>query len=450
MAAITLRFRELPSTLTETLLAESARAGEVVGAWWLTVGMLLLLAWSSHLTLKLSLHFYTLITQAILISMVISQPLALPLSRCLVDYIYRGHYHRVAEALTAALSLGSFISFISALALALIFSKEPLNIKILFASLAGALSMVWITGNVLSALEKEKIVLLGYLPAALIFLSLLSMVRFRPSLAVFIVITVIFFCGSAVYHYAYVLRGWSSGPIRPYFGFLSRRYATEAIGAFFLTLGLWADKVVFWFHPQTGRGLDLLLRYSSYDYPFFIAFTIASLAQFLVLKNYYHLRKIYKSYVDGLRYNYTFSHLYLSKIQLIGEWRGGVYRLFYLYGSVVVLILILISSGKLSLPWKNPFVFRYLLGGSVFLVFFLFNLLFLSYFNVHTLFAVLAFVFLVLNTTGTFISICKGPLYYGSGFLWASLIASLISLGCVSRILGKLEYETFKQVADTF
>jgi len=455
MAAVIIKFKKFERSVAKAILEEISRAGELVGSWWLTVGILIIIGWILYLGLPVITEFYCILTLSVVISMVITSPIATALGRYINDQVYRSNYHQIVEALTGASTITIVLNFIVSFILIFLFSKIFFNLKVLFCALTVSLSILWLSSNTMSVLEKERIALLGYGIGALIalffyFLFWAFCDKTKFYLSFLIIDFIIFSCITSIIHYTYIYRGLSSGPVFPYFNFFSKKYFFETLASFFITLGIWIDKIVFWFHPSTAHKIDPILRYSFYDYPFFIAFTCASFAQFLIFRNYKKLREIYKNYTDALRYNYSFSYLYLAKMAFIQEWRQSIYRLIYIYGSFILIILFLIISGKIVLPWKNPFIFHYFLIGTLFFILFLFNSVILEYFQKFGCFFICSVLFCLLNFILSLLSINKDKIFWGTGFLGSAIIAGIFSLILVSRLLSRIEYESFKKVAIQF
>ncbi len=438
-------------SMSEVVLRELTAMTESVGAWWLTILFLCLTGWLAGLT-NTSAYYIVILTFATVFSMHFSSPVNNVLGKYLSDKIYLKQYHTVVTSLTGAFLVGILLSFGVSLLVVLFFSQIPFNHKIIFASLTASLTSLWITNNVMSILEQERIAFLtfalGFCLSSLFFLFK----KITGQTGILVGITV-GFAFITFAQFAFILKGFNRGRIYPEFSFLFnfKDYYREVLAGLFFTSGLWIDKIVFWLMPQTARKIDSFFRYSDYDLPFFIAFTIFSLSQFLILRTFKEdIRTPYQTFSQALQYNLPLFRLNEEKYKLITGYRKMLSTLTFVYGPFTLAILFAVSTGIIRLPWSNPFVFHYLTMGTFFLAIFSLNYIFLQYLNRYDLLVVICLLFALLNGCGTVLGIKKGPEYNGCAFFISSLVAAGISSYCVHKILGRWEYVIFKGVADDF
>jgi uncharacterized membrane protein len=122
--------------------------------------------------------------------------------------------------------------------------------------------------------------------------------------------------------------------------------------------------------------------------------------------------------------------------------------IFLFYGGISMLILFLVYTGALPLPWNNPFIFHYLLVGTVFFALYFFYFLVLQYLDDYTAVLKLNLLFLGLNALGTFMSVQAGWKYHGTGFMAAAVITAFVSFIMINHRAGGLEYEVFRKAAE--
>jgi len=452
MAGITFKLEKYigKASLSEAVLQEFVHAIESTGSWWLTISFLIFIGWITGLATK-AFKVYIVLTFATVLSMFFSSFLNPTLSKYLSDKLFLRHYKDVCDNLCGAVIAGTLSSFSFSLVLALFFSNLPLNQKIIFSSLTSALTGVWITNNVMSILEEEKSAFFSFVIAFLLTF-LFVIILGRNKLNVFLTGITIGFASVFFSQLAFILKGYNRGEIIPCLSFLRiKEYFYETFSFMFFILGIWIDKVVFWFMPSTACKIDSLFRYSKYDFPFFVSFTIFSFSQFLIFRSLKDaIRKPYENFINSVRYNLPLFRISQEKYNIISGYRKIFYSIIYIYGGITTIVLFAISAGIIDLPWKNPFVFHYLTMGTFFLAIFSFNYMMLQYLDQYRAVAQICFIFTLINGIGTYIGIKVGSEYNGLAFLFASFISACLSMGLVNKVLGRWEYEIFKESSKVF
>ena len=437
-------------SLSEAVLHEFVHAIESTGSWWLTISFLIFIGWTTGLATK-AFKVYIVLTFAAVLSMLFSSFLTPALSRYLSDRLFLSHYKDVCDNLCGTVIVGTLSSFSFSLVLALFFSDLPLNHKIIFASLTSALTGVWITNNVMSILEEEKTAFFSFVIGFLLGF-LFVIILGRRKLNVFLTGLTISFAFVFFAQLAFILKGYNRGEIIPRFSFLRiKDYFYETFSFVLFIIGIWIDKVVFWFMPGTTYKIDSLFRYSEYDLPFFVSFTIFSISQFLIFRSFKDsIRRPYRNFINSVHYNLPLFRISQEKYNIISGYRKILYSIIYIYGGITTIVLFAISGGIVNLPWRNPFVFHYLIIGSFFLAIFSFNYMMLQYLDQYRALAQICFIFTLINGIGTYIGIKAGSEYNGLAFLFASFISGCLSVGLVNKVLGRWEYEIFKEASKVF
>lgn len=440
-------------TISQQVVHEASKAVQSIGTWWSTVVFLTLLAWAARLTLTGSYAFYTIFTYAVVLSMLIAAPINAMTSNYLSDPIFLGDYHPVTSELTGALFVGTLLGFGLGFGLAFLFSSQALHVVLIFASLTSILTALWIVNNIMAILKKEKVEFIAFLIGFAIAYVLFLFIRRVDLLAAMLATVTTAFAITVFFEYAYIMKGFNRGRIEVTFNFLlkmSRGYIILAF--FFFTLGLWVDKIVFWFTPETAQPIDDLFRFSNYDWPFFVGFSIFSISHLLIFRNVQTLiLDPYKEFTNSLAYNLPFKVLTEKKLQLIAGYRTVIDYVVQIYGPLLLLIFILTSFLKVEFPWKNPFTFHHILFATFFFSFYSINFILLQYIKCYKVLALTAFLFFAVNGSVTWLIIRTGQInLYGLGFAFASIAATLLSSAVIHRILGGWEYYIFEEVADDF
>jgi uncharacterized membrane protein len=367
----------------------------------------------------------------------------------MADEMFLGKVHTILNGLTLLSILVVFATMALSAPLALLLSKVPLNQKIGFIGLACLLGLFWCLSSVLCSLRKERLLFLLF--SAGMGTSLALFLLTRKTEIHFLLI--FFSLGMAVPvagGYAYIVKLYMRSEITLDPQFLRRPRALRVgLSSFVFSLGFWADKFIFWFSGETGIAFDPLLHFApDYDFPFFVALTIMMVSSLLIYKGI--KRKItgpYESFVFKLTNNFPFRELALDKFNLVHGIGQVSSSILAFYGGTVLVVLFLVTMRIVPLPWSNPFVFHYLMIGTVFFSLYFFYFLVLQYLDDYSALLRLNVLFFTLNVTGSLVSIRAGWQYYGTGFMAASMLSALAGFLMVNARAGGLEYVVFRKAS---
>jgi uncharacterized membrane protein len=233
------------------------------------------------------------------------------------------------------------------------------------------------------------------------------------------------------------------------FDFLNRRHVFYSL--FFCgllyNLGVWADKLLFWYYPYTSIEILGPLRASPiYDLPIFLAYlsVIPGMAVFLVRMETDFV-EVYDQFYQSIREGQSLQEIYRRKDEMVRVARSGLYDIFKIQGITVVVLLLWGESLLQALgidPNYAPLLYIDVLGVGIQVVMLsIFNIMF--YLDKRWSVMVLSLVFLSTNAGLTGVTILLGPHYYGYGFACATLLTSIVGLIWLSRQFDVLEYNTF-------
>jgi uncharacterized membrane protein len=233
------------------------------------------------------------------------------------------------------------------------------------------------------------------------------------------------------------------------FDFLHRKqvFLSLAITGVFYNLAIWIDKFIFWLNPLTSTSVIGPLRVSPiYDLPIFLAYLsiVPGMAVFMVRMET-DFAEQYDAYYKAIREGDTLEDILLIKDRMIDTLRQGIYEIFKVQGMTIV-ILIAIEESLLNWVGISP-LYRFLFNvdliavGAQLLLLAILNVLF--YFDQRRVVLRLSLFFLLLNATFTLLTQYLGPVFYGYGFAFSTVLTSFIGLIVLSHKLDNLEYETF-------
>ncbi|AZZ47078.1 histidine kinase [Pseudomonadaceae bacterium SI-3] len=233
------------------------------------------------------------------------------------------------------------------------------------------------------------------------------------------------------------------------FDFFKRKqvYVSLLLTGLCYNLGIWIDKIIFWFNPSTSSHVIGPLRASMlYDLPIFLAYLaiIPGMAVFLV-RIETDFAEWYDRVFSAIRGGETLQHIGQLKQQMILSVRQGLLEICKVQGLTVVLLFLI--APKL-LAWLGisafylPLFYVDLIGVSIQVVFMaLLNVFF--YLDKRSIVLELCVIFVLLNAMLTVVSQQLGPSFFGYGFTLSVLACVLLGLVRLSSSLEDLEYETF-------
>ncbi|RAH39445.1 exopolysaccharide Pel transporter PelG [Halomonas sp. SL1] len=212
-------------------------------------------------------------------------------------------------------------------------------------------------------------------------------------------------------------------------------------------LGIWIDKLAFWFNPDTSESIIGPLRAAPiHDLPLFLAYLsiVPGMAVFLMRMETDFAERC-SAYYEAVRGGDTLDHIELLRGQMITSVRRGIYDIFKVQG---ITILALLMAGPNLLDWLG-FSVWYLPLFNIFLVAVGIQVLFMAILNV--LFYLdrlrpalcLCLLFAGTNLGLTMVSQQLGPAFYGYGYALSLLITSLVGLAMLDREFQRLTYQTF-------
>jgi uncharacterized membrane protein len=452
MAGIGFRLRDLSKTgaLSGLLLAYGFAGIIGSGPWVLSiVGILLIgiINIENAITPHYVGEFQISVTYLMAISLILTSPLQLMLSRFFADKIYENKDEHVLPNLTGAILVVITITgTLAGICLVYLFTGSVLYRLLMLSGLV-ILSTIWIVVIVLSGVRAYREILvaflLGYGITVLAAIELgefgleglLSGFVLGQAVLLFMLLVVVFRSYSSVKFIAFdFLRG-------------SEIYPSLAITGLLYNLAIWADKFIFWFNPQTSVAIISPLRGSQiYDLPIFLAYLsiIPGMAVFL-LRMETDFAEHYKNFYDAINGGGSLKLIHELYEEMLLTIRRGFIEIFKVQGMTIVILL---AIGDKLLEWVgiSPF-YRMLLNidlvavGVQVLLLAVLNVLF--YFDYRKDALYLCLLCLISNVAFTILSQYLGPAFYGYGFALSVVLTTLVGMVVISRRLDSLVYRTF-------
>ncbi|MBX0312615.1 MAG: exopolysaccharide Pel transporter PelG, partial [Sulfurihydrogenibium sp.] len=344
--------------------------------------------------------------------------------------------------------LNMILAFIISLIFSVIFFKEQgAAFIILYVLIFTIMCGLWIVNVVLTGFKSYKFIVFSFAVAYITFFLLaLYMARYDLTGLMFS-----FFVGQAALFFlllGYFIKTHYSDKIIS-FDFFDRHkiYISLIFSGFFYNLGIWIDKFIFWFYPDTSIQILGPIRASIvYDIPMFLAYiAIAPGMAVFFLKLETEFADYYDRYYRAVREGATLNKIYQFGDNMILSARSVIFDTLRIQGIAFVFFLIfdtlLFKIFKLSLLYIP--LFHVLMVGTYLQLIFMTLLAILNYFDRRREALYLSILFAVSNAVFTYVSILLGPYFYGYGYVLSLFISDLLAIILLRRFLDEIHYQTF-------
>lgn len=420
------------------------------GAWLMAVASLAFLG-SMLMTLyqaaELNLFFVN-ISFTYGITLVLTGPLQLVLSRYAADQEYLGKRDRVFPAfvfsiawLFALLNTIGFVIYI-------FFVPGSLLFRLSATLLMGIVGCIWISSLFLSALQDFRQILIGF---TIGFLSSLCFSYYGAAYHNLGMAMLGFTVGHAILLLWLCVAIYKEAGNSKMAGFewlnCFRDYWDLALAGFLYNFGIWIDKFLFWWlNPHADHVGGILYAAPLYDrVVYFSLITIVPGISIFLLKLETEFADANRIFFDNVMNKGRLSKLIEAREQMQKALKGSFSLLIKMQG---LLTLFLILNAETCITYLNlgateAGIFRVALLGTFLLVIFMSLLMVLHYLNKRKDAMICCLLFAAINTIVTTLSILGGEQWYGIGFLAACACGLVMAANRVNIHLGRLEYDTF-------
>ncbi|MHB1606543.1 MAG: exopolysaccharide Pel transporter PelG [Leptospirales bacterium] len=440
---------ELSSILTGFFLSAIVAAGP----WILTsVGLLIIgsAGSSSFEDYGHYLQFRSLVTFLFATTLILTSPLQIPLTRYLADRFYGKEYGAVRSLLFTAIIL-SFIPGIPLGFLGLYFLHLPLLESLATFDLYLVLTALWITSAFISTLRDYNAVGLAFLLGNVTSIGgvilgarhggvMGSLIGYTLGQGVILAILLVRF----LIEFPGEIR-WEKAGV----SFIFFRWDLTLMGLF-LSLGIWIDKILYWYGPGSEPVLGYIRMNKDYDIGMFFALLmiIPTLALFIAYfeTGFYEQYRFYFSVIHG---GYPFREIERAKERMILFLRQALAFIIKIQGSITLLVLMnghhilsFFHSDLLSLP-----IFRIGSMGALLQVLFVLETTLLLYLNRGDIVLKLAIVLFCSNFFLTLLFMELGFRFEGMGYFLACFLVSLWGYKDLDTAFREFEYIVFMRQA---
>jgi uncharacterized membrane protein len=227
----------------------------------------------------------------------------------------------------------------------------------------------------------------------------------------------------------------------------SKTYNSLIWSGFLFNLGLWVDKYMFWFNPDTGQQVIGPLHASViYDFPIFLAYLaiIPGMAVFLV-RIETDFAEYYDRFFTAVREGATLEYIERMRNEMVLAVRKGLFDIAKIQAIFTLLTFVLAPAFLawlgISLLYLPLLYVDVLSAGLQVMLLGLINVMFYLDERVTVLWLMILFV--VSNIVFTLISFYLGVAFFGYGIAVSLMITLVLGLLILNRKLERLEFDTF-------
>ncbi len=393
-------------------------------------------------------QFQTSVTYVIAASLVFSSLFTLAFTRYASDRLYEEKVHRIAPAFLGALTLQMAAGAMLGLGLAtFLFDGLSWIYRVILIMSFVTMNGIWLSASLLSGL-KRYLALVGLFGAGYAVVVLASLALRSFGLEGLL--------GGFLIGHFLMLAGMLNLILREFplterlsFDFLERRnwYLSLTFAALAYQIGIWIDKVYFWFSPRLGQAIIGPLHSSLiYDIPVFLSYiaTLPGMAVFLMRMETDFAEK-HRQYYQAISGGASLAQIVEAKDEMIDTIRQGLLEIAKIQ-ALAVLFAMIWGPAVLKLLGISPLYQRLLfidvVAAGLQVVFLgLCNVLF--YLDKRGAALGLAVLLMITNFFFTMASVKLGAEFYGYGFAAALLVVVIAGLVKLDHDLHDLEFRTF-------
>lgn len=421
------------------------------GPWVLSIVGILIVGALSHAVVEpnvLVTQFQVSVTYLIASSLILTGVLQLAFTRFISDRMFEHQENLVFSNLNGAFLVTFAAAGMFGLLCAMtLFSGFGVVYRILMLSGFVMLCGIWIATILLSGLKRYLAIVVLYASAYAIVVCLALLARpwgLEGLLAGFVVGQFVLLVGV----WLLIARQFHS-PQFISFDFLRKGviFPSLMVIGLLYNLGVWADKIMFWFYPDTSTAIIGPLRASLiYDLPVFMAyiFIIPGMAVFLV-RIETDFVEYYDRFYDAVRSGGSLTHIENMRDEMLYAIRQGLLEI----GKIQILaVLVAMVTGPAALKalgiselYLSLFYIQ-TVGASLQVgLLALLNVFF--YLDQRRIVLNLCALFVLGNVLFTAMTLKMGAVWYGYGYCAATFLTLFVGLYLLDHKLGRLEYETF-------
>ena len=421
------------------------------GPWVLSVlGVMLIGIISAGFALGSTeiIQFLVSVTYLMALSLILSGLFQHVFTRWVADRLYARANHLILPNLMGVIWVSTVLSFLSGLAAVVwLFPDTSIAYRMLMLTNFVVLCNLWPVTIFLSSMKSyRRIVVVFALGYGVAIAASISLWRYGMEgllSGLLLGHSLLFFS----FFYTIIRQYPGETLIRFDFTRRAQIFPALILTGLLFNMAVWADKFIFWFHPDTSQHIIGPLRASViYDLPIFLAYLsiIPGMAVFLVRMET-DFSEAYDRFYNAVREGDTIGRINQFRDEMVLVARNGIYEICKVQGLTIILLFLwgeeLLNAIGISTLYLPLFYIDLVAVGVQLILLAIQNVLF--YLDARGINVFLCALFLASNIVFTFITIKMGASFYGYGFAGATLVSALAGLALLSRKFDRLEYETF-------
>ena len=454
MAGIGFALRKLLNKQSySSLLQAYAFAGIISsGPWVLSIlGIMLigLLSVGSLIPNALIAQFQVTVTYLFMVSLVITGLVQLSFTRFVADRIFAKDEAAILPNFNGLLLVCMAVCLLLSWPLMLVaFDEQTVLYKSLFVMGLAIMSAIWVATVFLTGMKQYRailwIFLMGYAATMVLALFFRRFLGMEGLLLGFVIGHFLLLLGMIwlVYRSYHSNRFMAFDIWKP-----GAMYISLMATGFMFNLGVWIDKLIFWYHPGTGQQVIGPLNASViYDFPIFLSYltVIPGMAVFLV-RIETDFVEYYTKFYDAVREGATLEYIERMRNHMVYYVQRGLFDIAKIQSITVLVVFVL---GEALLRWMGistlylPLLYIDVVGAGLQVVMLgILNVMF--YLDLRRAVVGLTATLLVTNAGFSALSMYLGAAWFGYGFALAMLVTVLLGVWILNRRLESLEFETF-------
>ncbi|MBA3017598.1 MAG: exopolysaccharide Pel transporter PelG [Proteobacteria bacterium] len=327
------------------------------------------------------------------------------------------------------------------------FCKVSLLHKFLGIMLFLVVSMIWLCMIFLSAIKDYNSIINAFAAGALIsIIACLKLGNYMGSEGFILG----YMLGQALTFFwllARLLTEFPTGKLwdNDFIPFFKKYWDLMLIGLIY-NIAIWADKIVFWFAPDSRLIVPWFRTHDIYEAPVFFSYlTIVPTLAIFLIKLETEFYKHYRQYYGKVLGKKSMTDILQEKELMINSLKRNIRQVFIIQGAVTILCLIfspeLVKMTQLT-PIQAPLL-RIALIGAFLQALLTINIIIMFYFDLRKSVLAVATLFLSSNAGLSYLSTQLGFQYYGYGYTFSCLLSLIFGFYILNIKLNDLEYITF-------
>jgi len=232
---------------------------------------------------------------------------------------------------------------------------------------------------------------------------------------------------------------------REIFNFLLNNKTLVATGLCY-NLGIWIDKIVFWYSPQAYTVSSFLRTFPDYESANFFAYlTIIPAFSIFLIHVETEFYKKYRLYYIAILEKGTYSDIRRAKAKMISTLKSSLLRIVLNQGLISIFTVLFAERliGMLGFSYVIIPIFRICVLGAFLNCLLLIAVLIILYFDFKDIALKVTFIFAVTNGLFSYATSFMSLPYFGYGYAGAAFVSLVCAYYMLDYKINRLEYLTF-------